>query len=376
MLTGVSVVEIASFVAGPTAGLTLAQLGADVMRVDPAGGGPDLNRWPVDAGRSLYWAGLNRGKSSIELDLRSPDGQRRVHQLLAQPGDGRGILVTNVAGKSWLSNELLRTFRSDLIHVQILGSRDGGSAVDYTVNAASGLPYATGSGDGPVNHALPAWDLLCGMHAAVTVLAALHRRHETGEGTYATIALDDVAASTLTTLGFTTEAHLSGRSRPAVGNAIYGSYASEMSLADGSRLIVVALTPRHWRDLMASTGTEPRFRLLEEELGVDLADEAERFRHRDRLDAVLRPWFARRTRDEVADAFRATSVLWSPFRTLLDLARELAAGVAEPVVTIRDDGLSKPTLASTGPVRRPFEPPPPAQAAPLLGQDTDSVLGA
>src|SRR5947209_10358113 len=338
VLTGVSVVEIASFVAGPTAGLTLAQRGAEVVRIAPVGGGPDINRWPIDAGRSLYWAGLNRGKSSVGLDLRSADGQRHVHQLLARPGDGTGILVTNVAGKAWLSDGVLREARPDLIHVQVLGTRDGGSAVDYTVNAASGLPYATGSGERPVNHALPAWDLLCGMHAAVTALAALHRRRDSGQGTFATIALDDVAASTLTTLGFTTEAQLTGRSRAAIGNAIYGSYATEMTLADSSRAIVVALTPRHWRDLVAATGTERVFDVLEEELGVDLADDAERFRHRDLLDAVLRPWFARRSGDEVAAALRDTSVLWSPFRSLLDLARELADGVAEPVVTTHDDG--------------------------------------
>jgi 2-methylfumaryl-CoA isomerase len=375
VLGGVSVVEVASFVAGPTAGLTLAQLGADVVRVDPVGGGPDVDRWPLDSGRSLYWAGLNRGKRSVVLDLNTAEGRQHLHRLLAQPGENGGILVTNVAGKEWLAPDALRELRSDLVHVQVLGTRDGATAVDYTVNAATGLPCITGSGDGAVNHALPAWDLLCGMHAAVTVLAALHRRRVTGHGTFATIALDDVAASTLTTLGFTSEAHLTGTNRPALGNAIYGSYGADMQLADGSRVIVVALTPRHWRDLVAVTETARVFDVIAAELDVDFGDEGERFRHRDLINAVLRPWFAARFPDEVAAALRGTSVLWSPFRTLLDLARDLADGAAEPVVTTRDDGFSRPVLATTGPVRRPREPAPAPRPAPRLGEHTDDVAG-
>src|SRR5215471_5359465 len=200
MLSGVTVVEISSFVAAPTAGLTLTQLGADVIRIDPLGGAPDINRWPVTAeGRSLYWAGLNRGKSSVELDLAEPHAQQVVRRMLAAPGDGTGILVTNLAGKQWLSDPVLREIRPDLIHVQVLGQRDGRSAVDYTVNAATGVPLATGLGPAPVNHALPAWDLLCGLYVAVAVLAALHQRRDSGAGTFATVSLDDVAASVLTT---------------------------------------------------------------------------------------------------------------------------------------------------------------------------------
>ena len=183
-LAGLRVVEVSSFVAAPTAGLTLRQLGAEVIRIDPVGGAADTSRWPLsEEGRSLYWAGLNRGKRSVELDLASAEGQAAIVELVCAPGDGNGILVSNLFGKSWLSDEALRARRSDLIHVQVLGRSDGAPAVDYVVNAATGLPFATGPGadlDEPVNHVLPAWDLLCGMHAATAVLAALHRRREHG----------------------------------------------------------------------------------------------------------------------------------------------------------------------------------------------------
>jgi 2-methylfumaryl-CoA isomerase len=369
MLTGVTVVEVSSFVAAPTAGLTLAQLGADVIRIDPPGGAPDVGRWPLARnGRSLYWSGLNRGKCSVVLDLASPAGQQRVHQLLAEPGDGTGVLVTNLAGKPWLSDPVLREVRPDLIHVQVLGRRDGGSAVDYTVNAATGLPFATGPGPDPVNHALPAWDLLCGMHVAVAVLAALLRRRDSGTGTYATVCLEDVAAATLTTLGFLPEAQLTGMSRRPLGNAVYGTYAAEFPLAGGDRMIVVALTPRHWRDLVTVTQTGRIFTTLEQDLGVDLADETVRFQHQGLVDAVLRPWFARRTLAEVSAALTDTTVLWSPFRTLRDLAEELVAGVASPVVAVREEAGIGPLLATAGPIRRPLEPAPAIPPAPLLGE--------
>ena len=99
-LAGVRIVEISSFVAVPLAGMTLAQLGAEVVRVDPVGGAADYHRWPVtDSGESIYWAGLNRGKRSMEVDLGSDDGQRLVQRLIS----AAGVLITNVTGRHWHS---------------------------------------------------------------------------------------------------------------------------------------------------------------------------------------------------------------------------------------------------------------------------------
>jgi 2-methylfumaryl-CoA isomerase len=298
LLDGVRVVEVSSFVAAPTAGLTLTQLGADVLRIDPIGGAADVRRWPLsDSGRSLYWAGLNRGKRSAEVDLSSAEGRSLLADLISAPGGGAGVLVTNVAGRSWLSDEELRARRPDLVHVQVLGWADGSSAVDYVVNAASGLPYATGpaGGTSPVNHALPAWDLLCGMHAAVAVLAGLHRRRELGVGTYVKITLEDVAASTLTTLGLLPETLQTGTSRPAYGNAIYGTFGADFALRDGTPVMVVAITGRQWRDLVEVTETAEAVDGLAADLHADFAAEGERFTHREQLTALLRPWFAERT---------------------------------------------------------------------------------
>ena len=100
-LADLTVVEVSSFVAAPLCGMTLSQLGAEVIRVDPIGGASDIHRWPVTAdGTSIYWTGLNKGKRSATVDLRSADGQELVQRLIVESG---GIVVTNAAGPSWLS---------------------------------------------------------------------------------------------------------------------------------------------------------------------------------------------------------------------------------------------------------------------------------
>jgi len=138
-----------------------------------AGGNFDIHRSPLSGGRSLYWASLNRGKRSVEIDYRRPEGRRLVRGLLGHAGDGGGILVTNLPLKDDLADAELLRWRPDLIVIRLSGSPDGRSELDYTVNCAVGFPLITGhSGDTPVNHVLPAWDGLAGLTLAVAVLAA------------------------------------------------------------------------------------------------------------------------------------------------------------------------------------------------------------
>ena len=116
LLTGLRVVEGSAFVAAPLGGLTLAQLGADVIRFDAIGGGIDYHRWPVtDEGVSLYWAGLNKGKRSIAVDTRKPEGQELITALITAPGTGNGIFLTNFPASGWLGYEALKKRRRDLI---------------------------------------------------------------------------------------------------------------------------------------------------------------------------------------------------------------------------------------------------------------------
>ncbi|WP_032402318.1 CoA transferase [Rhodococcoides fascians] len=317
-LAGIRIVEVSSFVASPLCGLTLSQLGAEVIRVDPVGGGADYNRWPVtDSGASIYWTGLNRGKRSVACDLRSEEGQDLVQRLITAPGEGGGILVTNAGGREWLSHDTLKSLRSDVITLEILGRRDGSPAVDYTVNAATGFPSITGplDYDGVVNHVLPAWDVTCGIYAALAVTAAVRRRENTGKGTAIRLPLDDVALATAGTLGYTTEVQINDSVREATGNSLYGSYGSDFVTSDGGRFMIVTLTPRHFRDLVAVTDTGDAVKAVETALGVDFSQDSDRYRYRDVLTALFAPWFKTQAAEEVSNQLKKTSVLHERYRT-------------------------------------------------------------
>jgi 2-methylfumaryl-CoA isomerase len=329
-LAGLRIVEISSFVASPLCGLTLSQLGAEVIRVDPLGGAADIDRWPLTTdGESIYRAGLDRGKRSLALDLRSDAGRDLVQRLVTAPGDGGGILVTNAGGRAWTSHETLSALRPDVITLELLGRHDGRPAVDYTVNAALGFPQLTGPPEhrGPVNHVLPAWDVAAGLHAALAIVAAVHRRTRTGAGARIALPLEDVALSTIGALGHLTEVQLGGAGRTRIGNDVYGTYGTDFVTADGERFMIVALTTRHFRDLTALTGAESPVAALESALGADFTRESDRFTHREVLTALFARWFRAHDADEVAAALRASSVLHERYRSVEQVVRsgDLAA---------------------------------------------------
>jgi 2-methylfumaryl-CoA isomerase len=377
LLEGLRVIEVSSFVAAPLGGMTLAQLGADVVRIDPPGGAADQRRWPVTpSGVSLYWAGLNKGKRSITLNLRSAAGRQVVRDLVAACPPRSAVFLTNSVGQEWLSYDSLREVCPDLIHLQVQGHSDGRSAVDYTVNAELGFPMVTGpvGYQQPVNHVLPAWDIACGLYAALGISAAARRRELTGAGEQFTVALHDVALSMAGNLGFLAEAELNGTQRDRIGNHLYGSFARDFGSRDGQRVMVVALTGRHWADLLAITGTAGPIGALEASLGVDFTVEGTRFEYREVLAALIGRWFAGHTYDEVTRALSGATFPWAPYRTFADAVERLhtPAG-ANPIVSVVDQPGVGTHLVPGSPLvvgRRPTT----AAPAPILGQDTYRVL--
>ena len=374
LLAGLTVLEISSFVAAPLGGLTLAQLGAEVIRIDPVGGGADLGRWPLaPSGTSLYWTGLNKGKRSVTLNFREAEGRRILGDLLIASGAGGGIVLTNAVGQKWLTYSELASRRPDVIHLQIQGHRDGRPAVDYTVNAETGFPLITGPEEllGPVNHVLPAWDVACGLYAAVGLLAAERRRQRTGTGSAITLALADVALAVAGHLGFLAEAQVNGTGRPRIGNHLYGGLARDFRTADGERVMVVALTRRQFADLAAATGMSETFTQLERLLGADFGEDGDRYRHREVITALLEPWFAKRRVADVEQDLAGTSVLWSRYRSFADLA-------GDGTLT-RNPLLREITQPGVGPLLAPGSPlvmdgAADVVEAPVLGADTAAVL--
>lgn len=380
-LAGLHVVECASFVAGPTGGMTLAQLGASVVRIDPLGGGSDHRRWPVvgsgtgsaDA-ESYYWASLNKGKRSVAVDMRGDEGRELVTALITAPGPDRGILIDNVVGRRWMSHDALIARRRDLIHVRVQGYPDGRPAVDYTVNAEVGIPQITGPLDvgTPVNHVLPAWDLVTGMTVSTGVLAAVYDRGRTARGAFLELALADVALAGVANLGWLSEAADRGRDRPRHGNHVYGSFGVDFACADGQRVMVVALTEGQWAALKSVTGTEAVFAALETALGADLSLESERYRLRDTIAAVLDPWFLGRDSAAVAEQLDSARVLWGRYQGMTDVVAAHRRG-RHPVLA----ALSLPDGTAGITARSPMRwngDHGDAGDAPHLGRDTEVVL--
>ena len=378
LLSGLRVVEAAAFVAGPTGGLYLAQMGATVIRIDAIGGGPDYRRWPLsDAGDSLYWEGLNKGKQSIQIDLGRPEGRELAVALATAPGDEAGLFLTNFPVDGFLSHANLAARRPDIITARIMGWADGKPALDYTVNAAAGVPDMTGPvGDArPVNAVLPAWDLLGGAWAAFAMVSALHRRRATGEGAEIRVPLSDLAATSLSHLGFAAEALLHG-DRGRLGNDLFGAFGRDFVTACGARLYLVAITPKQWRGLVAALGLGAPIAAVEAETGVDFArDEGARFTHRAALFALFEAAMAARTLADLGPALDAAGVTWGPYQSLGQAvrgdARLFTANPQFQTITHKS-GLTYPAAGPAATLAG--EPRGVVRPAPALGAHTDQVL--
>jgi 2-methylfumaryl-CoA isomerase len=329
LLTGLSVIEASSFVASPTCGLYLAQMGADVIRVDQIGGGPDYHRWPVTpANDSLYWENLNRAKRSVALDLGRPEGRELLQALVRATGQ----FVTNFPARGFLAHDTLAQGRPDLITVRVMGWADGSPALDYTVNNAVGYPLLTGAGPDPVNHVLPAWDLLTGAYAAFALMAALRHRDATGEGGEVRLPLSDVAIGTVANLGSLAEVITTGADRPRLGNTVFGLFGRDFVTADGVRTMIVVVTHRQWANLVTALGLGEAVAQIERARGLSFAaDDGLRYTHRDALFPVFEAAIGARTHADLATAFDAGGIVHSAYRAMHEAVADPALVDNNPI---------------------------------------------
>lgn len=372
LLRGLSVIEASSFVASPSAGLYLAQMGAEVIRVDQIGGGPDFNRWPkTGEGNSLYWENLNRAKKSVALNLGSPEGRELLQELVRNTGQ----FVTNFPVDGFLNHDKLRSERADLITVRVMGMADGSPALDYTVNAAVGYPDLTGPGPEPVNHVLPAWDLITGAYAAFAMMAALHHRTATGEGQEVRIPLSDVAIGTISNLGGIAEMLYTGANRERLGNSVYGAFGRDFITSDGTRLMLMAITPRQWTGLVKVLGIATEIAAIESERGVIFDhDEGVRFQHRNILFPLVEAKVAGWNYAELKVALDAVGGCYGPYQSMLDAANDPVLVGDNPMFGRTDNpsGFDYPAAGSIAniPQMERGEPLP----APLLGAHSEEIL--
>ncbi len=376
ILDGLRIIEGSAFIAAPSGGMTLAQLGADVIRFDQIGGGIDYRRWPVtQSGKSLYWHSLNKGKRSIAVDFRKPEGQELLTKLITAPAENAGLFVTNFPARGWLADNRLRAQREDLIYLNLTGDRHGGSALDYTVNSKIGLPYLSGSHDAPVNNPFPAWDVLAGQHIALGLLAAERHRRLTGEGQFIKLALADIALATMGHLGFIAEAEVSGEARQPMGNHIFGTFGHDFVCSDGKRVMIVGVSPNQWHAIVRVTKTELQVTELEQNLKLNFRQEGDRFQAREQLRVLFASWFSNHNYQVVSSALNEAGVCWGPYQTIQQLVdSDPDCSEDNPLFNrVEQPGIGSYLMPSqpiifTGLDRESTRP------APVLGEHTDEIL--
>ena len=364
LLEGLRVVEFARLIAAPLCGLTLADLGADVVKVEAPGG--DDTRWfpPAgSAGESAYFDALNRGKRGVVLDLDDAGGRADARRL-AERAD---VVVENLGDASTrlgFGYEEIARVNEPLVWCSVtgLGAGRGGRALDPSLQASMGLMALTGEpGGSPLRVPVPVIDLMTGMYAAQSVLTALWNAERTGAGAFLDCALVDSAA-TLTSLtalmalrGEETPRRLGSESHLVVPSAVYAA-------ADGEHVQVVALSERHWEAVCTALGRrdwldDPRFAGNESRM-------ANRALVNERIAAVVatrsaREWVELITRaGGLSERVREIDEAWTdPLLTERGLLGRAADGAALPVVSLAR-GADPGALT----------------AAPALGEHTEEVL--
>jgi 2-methylfumaryl-CoA isomerase len=240
------------------------------------------------------------------------------------------------------------------------------------------LPYLTGPAEGsdPVNHVLPAWDLVTGQMAATGLLAAERHRRITGQGQHIKLALEDVALATMGNLGFIGEAQL-GATRGRAGNYLFGAFGGDFATQDGARVMVVALTARQWQALQSALDLHEPVRALERQLELDLALEGNRFVAREAIARLVGHCIGALSLSEISRRFTERGVCWSRYQTVQELVtRDPACSTANPLFERVHQPAVGELLTPTIPLEFSQGGRMPPLPAPRLGEHTAEVLSS
>jgi crotonobetainyl-CoA:carnitine CoA-transferase CaiB-like acyl-CoA transferase len=370
-LEGVRVLDLSRVLAGPYATMVLADLGADVVKVEHPERGDDTRHWgpPFVGGESAYFLSVNRNKRSIGVDLRDPDGLERVRRLAA----GADVLIENMRRgtleRFGLGYEALKETNPGLVYCSVTGFGPGKDrerpGYDFLVQARAGIMGITGSPGGePTKVGVAIADIVCGLYAATAILAALHRREATGEGARIEVPLFESALSWLANRG--QEYLVSGEDKGRMGNA-HPTIVPYQTFDASDKPIAVAV------------GNDAQFGRLCAAIGrPELADDERyatnpaRVANREELVEVLQERFAERTADEWVERIREAGVPIGPVNTLADVFSDehvLSSGILQTVEHPAAGVLEM--LAS--PVLVEGERPPIRRPPPTLGQHTEEL---
>lgn len=372
-LAGLKVLELGQLIAGPFAAKTLADFGADVVKIEPPGAGDPLRKWRLlKEGTSVWWQVQSRNKRSLALDLRTPEGQD-VMRRLAQEAD---VLIENFrpgAMEGWnLAPEDLLAANPRLIVLRISGYGQTGPyrnrpGFGVVAEAMGGLRHLTAEpGRVPVRVGVSIGDTLAALHGVIGILLALQHRHASGRGQVIDVALYEAVFNCMESL--LPEYSAFGAVREAAGSALPGiAPTNAYRCRDDSYALIAGNGDSIFKRLMTLIGRE--------DLGQEpaLADNAGRVARVAELDAAIGTWTAVRTVDEVLAALDSASVPAGRIYTVADIAADphyRARGMLDEVQM--DDGS---TLAVPGIVPKlSATPGQHRHNAPTLGQDSAAVL--
>ncbi|NBQ86943.1 MAG: CoA transferase [Betaproteobacteria bacterium] len=372
-LTGLKVIELGQLIAGPFAAKTLADFGADVIKIEPPDGGDPLRQWRlIKDGTSVWWQVQSRNKRSVALDLKMPEAQEVVRQLAGQAD----VLIENFrpgAMEGWgLGPEVLMALNPRLIMLRISGYGQTGPYRDrpgfgVVAEAMGGLRHLTAEpGRVPVRVGVSIGDTLASLHGVIGILMALHHRHRSGQGQVIDVALYEAVFNCMESL--LPEYSAFGAVRGPAGSALPGIAPSNAyRCSDGGYALIAGNGDSIFKRLMQAIGRP--------DLAADpaLADNAGRVKRVAELDAAIGAWSAQRTVDEVMAALDGASVPAGRIYTVADIAADphyKARGMIETVCM--DDGteLSVPGIVP----KMSLTPGSHRRNAPAIGQDTDAVL--
>ena len=373
-LGGLKVVELGQLIAGPFAAKTLADFGADIIKIEPPGAGDPLRQWRlIKDGTSVWWQVQSRNKRSVALDLRDPQAQDIV-RLLAADAD---VLIENFrpgAMEGWgLGPEALLRLNPRLVMLRVSGYGQTGPYRDkpgfgVVAEAMGGLRHLTAEpGRVPVRVGVSLGDTLASLHGVIGILMALHERQRSGQGQVIDVALFEAVFNCMESL--LPEYSAFGAVREPAGSALPGIAPSNAyRCADGGYALIAGNGDSIFKRLMTAIGRD--------DLGGDpaLADNSGRVARVAEIDAAIGAWAEQRNVTEVLAALDAAAVPAGRIYSVADIAADphyQARGMIETVRMPDGSALSVPGIVpklsrTPGSHRR---------NAPALGQDTDAVLG-
>ena len=372
-LCNLRVIELGQLIAGPFAAKTLADFGADVIKIEPPTTGDPLRKWRLlKDGTSVWWQIQSRNKRSIALDLKQAEAQDIVRQLVKDAD----VLIENFrpgAMEGWgLGPDALLAINPKLIMLRISGYGQTGPYRDkpgfgVVAEAMSGLRHLTAEpGRVPVRVGVSIGDTLASLHGVMGILLALHERHTSGKGQVIDVALYEAVFNCMESL--LPEFSAFGAVREAAGSALPGIAPSNAyKCQDGGYVLIAGNGDSIFKRLMHTMGRD--------DLGQDtaLADNAGRVKRVDEIDAAIGAWTATRTVAQVLEQLDAASVPAGRIYTVADIAADPHYQARDMILqTVMADGS---TLALPGIVPKLSRTPGSHRRnAPEIGQDTDAVL--